>query len=86
MADIVRDQKYRYIRNYMPYRIYGQHLEYLWKAPSIRSWEQAYLDGTCNKIQSVFNIFYVFSKIFLNMYSRKQKYLIDDYVYPNACN
>ncbi len=54
MSRAVRDHKYRYIRNYMPYRIYGQHLEYLWQAPSIRSWEQAYLNGECNEIQSAF--------------------------------
>lgn len=54
MCRAVRDQKYRYIRNYMPYRVYGQHLEYLWQAPSIGSWEQAYLNGECNAVQSVF--------------------------------
>jgi len=54
MSRAVRDQKYRYIRNYMPYRIYGQHLEYLWRAPSIRSWEKAYKNGECNEIQSRF--------------------------------
>jgi len=54
MSRAVRDQKYRYIRNFMPYRIYGQHLEYLWRAPSIRSWENAYKNGECNEIQSVF--------------------------------
>jgi N-sulfoglucosamine sulfohydrolase len=54
MCRAVRDQKFRYIRNYMPYRIYGQHLEYLWLAPSIGSWEKAYLNGECNEIQSVF--------------------------------
>jgi arylsulfatase A-like enzyme len=54
MCRAVRDQKFRYIRNYMPYRIYGQHLEYLWKAPSIVSWEKAYLNGECNEIQSIF--------------------------------
>ena len=54
MSRAVRDQKYRYIRNYMPYRIYGQHLEYLWRAPSIRSWEEAYLNGECNEAQSRF--------------------------------
>ena len=54
MSRAVRDHKYRYIRNYMPYRIYGQHLAYLWQAPSIRSWEQAYLNGECSEIQSVF--------------------------------
>jgi N-sulfoglucosamine sulfohydrolase len=54
MSRAVRDRKFRYIRNYMPYRIYGQHLEYLWRAPSIRSWEQAYLNGECNATQSIF--------------------------------
>jgi arylsulfatase A-like enzyme len=54
MCRAVRDQKYRYIRNYMPYRIYGQHLEYLWRAPSIGSWEKAYKNGECNEIQSRF--------------------------------
>ena len=54
MCRAVRDHKYRYIRNYMPFRIYGQHLDYLWRAPSVRSWEQAYLNGECNEIQSIF--------------------------------
>jgi N-sulfoglucosamine sulfohydrolase len=54
MCRAVRDHKYRYIRNYMPYRVYGQHLDYLWRAPSIRSWEQAYLNGECNETQSIF--------------------------------
>ncbi len=54
MSRAVRDQRFRYIRNYMPYRIYGQHLEYLWRAPSIVSWEKAFLNGECNEIQSAF--------------------------------
>jgi N-sulfoglucosamine sulfohydrolase len=54
MCRAVRDQEFRYIRNYMPYRIYGQRLEYLWRAPSIGSWEQAYKNGDCNEIQSIF--------------------------------
>lgn len=54
MSRAVRDQRFRYIRNYMPYRTYGQHLEYLWKAPSIRSWEKAFLNGECNELQSAF--------------------------------
>ncbi len=54
MSRAVRDKKFRYIHNYMPYRIYGQHLNYLWKAPSIRSWEKAWKEGKCDSIQSVF--------------------------------
>lgn len=54
MSRAVRDKKFRYIKNYMPYRPHGQHLEYLWLAPSIRSWEAAYSNGECNEIQSQF--------------------------------
>ncbi|MGE0020729.1 MAG: sulfatase-like hydrolase/transferase [Draconibacterium sp.] len=54
MSRAVRDKKFRYIRNYMPHRAYGQHLEYLWKAPSVGSWEKAFLKGECNNVQSAF--------------------------------
>jgi len=50
----VRDKQFRYIRNYMPHRIYGQHVEYSWRTPATRSWEQAYLEGNCNEAQSIF--------------------------------
>lgn len=54
MCRAVRSQKYRYIRNYMPHRIYGMHLEFLFRAKSIQSWEKAYLAGECNAVQSAF--------------------------------
>lgn len=54
MSRAVRDKRFRYVRNYMPFRIYGQHLNYLWNAPHVRSWEQAYLNGECNVVQSAF--------------------------------
>jgi len=54
MSRAVRDKEFRYIHNYMPYRIYGQHINYLWKAPSMRSWEKAYKEGKCNETQSKF--------------------------------
>jgi len=50
----VRNKKFRYIKNYMPHRIYGQYIEYLWRAPSCRSWEEAYLAGDCNEAQNAF--------------------------------
>ena len=50
----VRDKRFRYTRNYMPHRIYGQYLEYLWRAPSMRSWEAAYQAGELNEVQSAF--------------------------------
>ena len=54
MVRSVRDKKYRYVRNYMPHKIYGQYLEYLWKAPSMASWEKAFRNGELNEIQSRF--------------------------------
>ncbi len=46
------DGKFRYTRNYNPGRIYLQHLDYLWRAPSMRSWEEACLNGECNEVQA----------------------------------
>lgn len=54
MVRSVRDKQYRYIRNYMPHKIYGQYLEYLWKAPSMPSWEEAYNAGELNEVQARF--------------------------------
>lgn len=54
MVRSVRDKQYRYVRNYMPHKIYGQYLEYLWRAPSMPSWEAAWRKGTLNEIQSAF--------------------------------
>jgi arylsulfatase A-like enzyme len=48
------DGKYRYTRYYNPNRIWMQQLEYLWRAPSMQSWEQEYLAGRCNEVQSRF--------------------------------
>jgi arylsulfatase A-like enzyme len=54
MSRAIRDKRFRYIRNYQPHRIYGQHNNYLWLAPSVASWENAYKSGLCNRVQSVF--------------------------------
>lgn len=54
MSRSVRDKRFRYIRNYLPNKIYGQYLEYLWRAPSVKSWEDAYKSGKLNAVQSKF--------------------------------
>ncbi|MDR1456151.1 MAG: sulfatase-like hydrolase/transferase [Tannerella sp.] len=54
MSRAIRDKRFRYIRNYQPHRIYGQHNNYLWLAPSVASWENAYKSGSCNQVESVF--------------------------------
>ena len=50
----VRNREYRYIRNYYPERIYGQHLEYLWRSRAIRDWERLYKEGKLNEVQSAY--------------------------------
>lgn len=54
MSRAVRDSRFRYIRNYMPWRPALQKLEYLWRAPSMASWEKACLAGECSEVQSRF--------------------------------
>lgn len=48
----VRDKKFRYIRNYMPFRITMQHVEYLFRAPSAEAWLTAFKEGITNAVQS----------------------------------
>ncbi|WP_340105474.1 sulfatase-like hydrolase/transferase [Rhodohalobacter sp. 8-1] len=54
LSRAVRDQKFLYVRNYMPQRIYGQYLWYLWKAPTMQVWDEEYQAGNLNEIQSQF--------------------------------
>jgi len=53
MARAVRDKKYRYIRNYMPFRIPVQHLDFLFLASSAQAWEDAFHAGQLNDIQCI---------------------------------
>ena len=50
----VRDEEYRYIINYNPHKIWGQHIGYLWRAKSVRSWERAFKNNETNYLQSRF--------------------------------
>jgi hypothetical protein len=54
MVRTVRDERFRYIRNYSPHRIYGQHQAYAWQQKGYQDWEQAHLDGTLNEVQERF--------------------------------
>ncbi|QDU97098.1 sulfatase-like hydrolase/transferase [Lignipirellula cremea] len=54
MYRAVRDQQFKYVRNYHPEVIYGLHLNYLWKMPATVAWEAAYKAGKCNAAQSIF--------------------------------
>ncbi len=50
----VRDQKYRYIRNFMPFLPRGQHIEYLWRIPSMQQWFKLYKESKLNNNQKRF--------------------------------
>ena len=45
MVRSVRNDRYVYIRNYMPHLIYGQYLEYMFQTPTTRIWKQLYDEG-----------------------------------------
>jgi len=51
---LMRDARYSYHKNYMPYAPAGQHLAYLWKAPATPAWEQHHRDGKTNEITGRF--------------------------------
>lgn len=50
----VRDQNYVYVRNYMPHKIYGQYLAYMWETPTTRVWERLYKEGKLKPPQTYF--------------------------------
>ncbi|MFJ9174046.1 sulfatase-like hydrolase/transferase [Streptomyces sp. NPDC102360] len=54
MVRTVRDERYRYLRNYAPHRPWGQHGAYAWQARGYQSWQQAHLDGTLDPVQDRF--------------------------------
>ena len=56
-ADMVRgmrDHRYAYIRNYMPWAPNGQHLDYMWKMAGTRAWEKHYHEGKCDDVTGRF--------------------------------
>jgi len=54
LVHTVRDGRYRYIRNYNPQRIYGQHEAYEWQSVAYQAWERAHLAGELDAVQDRF--------------------------------
>jgi uncharacterized sulfatase len=55
--DLVRsvtDGRFIFIRNYMPHRIYGQYLDYMFKTPTTRIWRELYDQGKLQPPQTYF--------------------------------
>jgi hypothetical protein len=50
----VRNKDFRYVRNYNPHLIYGQHLDYAWDQPGYREWERRFRAGTLTPVQQAF--------------------------------
>lgn len=44
MVRSIRNERFVYIRNYMPHRIYGQYLEYMYRNPLLPAWDNLYHD------------------------------------------
>lgn len=49
-----RDDRYLYIRNYQPHRIYGQYLDYMFQTPTTRVWRRLYDEGRLRPPQTFF--------------------------------
>jgi uncharacterized sulfatase len=50
----VRDQRYVYVRNYLPHKVYGQHVDYMFQTPTTRVWKKLYDDGRLKPPQTFF--------------------------------
>jgi hypothetical protein len=50
----VRNQRFIYIRNYMPHLIYGQYIDYMFQTPTTRVWKQLYDEGKLQPPQTCF--------------------------------
>ncbi|GAA5148083.1 hypothetical protein GCM10023340_21480 [Nocardioides marinquilinus] len=54
MQRTVRDERYRYVRNYHPHRIYGQHNAYQFQQAGYRDWRDRFVAGGLDETQSRF--------------------------------
>jgi len=55
--DLVRsvcDTQFTYIRNFMPHKIYGQHIAYMFETPTTRVWHRMYQAGQLTPPQTHF--------------------------------
>ncbi|MEQ1842352.1 MAG: sulfatase-like hydrolase/transferase, partial [Verrucomicrobiales bacterium] len=56
-VDLVRSvmgKRYVYLRHYMPHRIYGQYLDYMFQTQATRVWHDLHKAGKLNEVQSRF--------------------------------
>ena len=49
-----RDKRFLYVKNYMPFVSWGQHLDYLWKMVATQVWEQVNKEGKTDEVTGRF--------------------------------
>jgi arylsulfatase A-like enzyme len=54
MVRSVRDKRYVYIRNYMPHKIYGQHVDFMFQTPTTQIWKKLHDQGKLTPAQDIF--------------------------------
>lgn len=54
MLRVARDKRYIYIRNYMPHKIYGQFIAYMFQTPTTQVWKSLYDRGELRPPQTFF--------------------------------
>ena len=54
MVRVVRDKRYIYIRNYMPHKIYGQYIDYMFQTPTTKVWHDLYKQGRLKPPRTLF--------------------------------
>lgn len=54
MIRSVRDQRYVYVRNYLPHKIQGQNNDYMFQTPTTRVWKRLFDEGKLNPVQAYF--------------------------------
>ncbi|MEW4486929.1 sulfatase-like hydrolase/transferase [Thalassoglobus sp. JC818] len=54
MVRTVRNKRYIYLRHYMPHKVYGQYIDYMFVTPTTRKWKELYDAGELTAAQSLF--------------------------------
>lgn len=54
LVRVCRDERYIYVRNFMPHKPYGQHIDFQFQTPTTRVWKQLFDEGKLNELQARF--------------------------------
>jgi uncharacterized sulfatase len=54
MVRSTRDQRYVYVRNFMPHRRYGEHVAYMFQTPTTQVWQRLFQEGKLSPAQARF--------------------------------